>query len=144
MYVANAGAQSIVGIDMDFPLDGSGDIQPDGSFVFFGPPETNPVWETDPTVAPGCDDFAFDLFGNIYCTTDPFQTVVRYDVHDGSTEILFTAADGLDGPTAAAFGRGQDRNTLYISNAQFPFFPPAGNGPSVLKTTVFPGGYPLR
>ena len=70
----------------------------------------------------GCDDFSFDVHGALYCTTDPFLTVVKVNP-DGSTEILLTAADGLDGPTATAFGRkGQDRFNLYITNGAFPFF----------------------
>ena len=70
----------------------------------------------------GCDDFAFDVLGNLYCTTDPFNTLLRI-FPDGSFETLLTAADGLDGPTATAFGRrGQDRFNLYIANAAFPFF----------------------
>jgi len=44
----------------------------------------------------------------------------------------------------AAFGRGWERKTLYATNAQFPFFPPTGNGPSVFKTTLPVGGYPFR
>jgi sugar lactone lactonase YvrE len=69
----------------------------------------------------GCDDFSFDVHGALYCATNPFRTLVK--VHqDGSTEVLLTAADGLDGPTATAFGRkGRDRFNLYITNAAFPF-----------------------
>jgi sugar lactone lactonase YvrE len=70
----------------------------------------------------GCDEFAFDVLGSIYCTTDPFNTVVRLDP-DGTTEILLTEADGLDGPTSAAFGRrGRNRKNLYVTNAAFPIF----------------------
>lgn len=70
----------------------------------------------------GCDEFAFDVRGSIYCTTDPFNTIVRLD-RNGDTEILLTAADLLDGPTSVAFGRrGHNRRNLYITNAAFPFF----------------------
>ncbi|MEA2602573.1 MAG: hypothetical protein QOF89_3565 [Acidobacteriota bacterium] len=70
----------------------------------------------------GCDDFSFDVHGALYCTTDPFLTLVKVNP-DGSTQVLLTAADGLDGPTATAFGRkGQDRFNLYITNGAFPFF----------------------
>ncbi len=70
----------------------------------------------------GCDDFAFDVLGNLYCTTDPFNRLLRI-FPDGTFETLLTAADGLDGPTSAAFGRrGHDRFNLYIGNAAFPFF----------------------
>jgi sugar lactone lactonase YvrE len=70
----------------------------------------------------GCDDFAFDHRGALYCTTDPFNRLLRI-APDGTFEVLLTAADGLDGPTSAIFGRlGQDRFNLYITNAAFPFF----------------------
>ena len=91
----------------------------------------------------GCDDFAFDLFGRIYCTTDPSNQIIRIS-QNGSEKLLFTDDDGLDGPTAATFGRGADWNTLYITNAEFPFFFGTGNGPSVQKTERFIGGYPFR
>lgn len=91
----------------------------------------------------GCDDFAIDLFRRIYCTTDPFNTVVRIDPN-GNERLIFTADDGLDGPTAATFGRGANWNTLYITNAAFPFFFGTGNGASLQKTERFIGGYPFR
>lgn len=69
----------------------------------------------------GCDDFSFDVHGALYCVTNPFRTLVKIN-QDASTEVLLTAADGLDGPTATAFGRkGKDRFNLYITNAAFPF-----------------------
>lgn len=69
----------------------------------------------------GGDEFAFDVHGSIYCTTDPSNTLVRLDP-DGTTEILLTAADGIDGSTSATFGRrGRNRKNLYITNAAFPF-----------------------
>lgn len=70
----------------------------------------------------GCDDFAFDRQRNLYCGTDPFNTVLKVGP-DGSVETLLDASDGLDGPTAVLFGRfGADRFRLYIANAAFPFF----------------------
>ena len=70
----------------------------------------------------GCDEFAFDVKGSIYCTTDPSNTVIRLDP-DGTSETLLTAADGIDGSTSATFGRrGQNRKNLYITNAAFPIF----------------------
>ena len=91
----------------------------------------------------GCDDFAFDVHGSLYCTTDPFRTLVRVDF-DGSTEVLLTAADGLDGPTSAAFGvRGQDRFNLYINNAAFPFFSTT-HQPSLMRLRLDAPGAPLN
>lgn len=70
----------------------------------------------------GCDEFTFDALGRIYCTTDPFNTIVRLNT-DGSSDILLTEADGLDGPTSVAFGRrGTNKKNLYITNAAFPIF----------------------
>ena len=81
----------------------------------------------------GVDDFSFDVKGNLYGTTDPFNTVVRI-VPDGTIDVLLTATDGLDGPTATAFGVGPDNESLYITNAAFPFFPgPAQRRPSLLR-----------
>jgi SMP-30/Gluconolactonase/LRE-like region len=89
----------------------------------------------------GCDDFAFDILGNLYCTTDPFNKLLRI-FPDGSFATLLTAADGLDGPTAAAFGRqGQDRSNLYITNAAFPFFSTTHH-PSLMRLHLEVPGWP--
>lgn len=90
----------------------------------------------------GLDDFAFDVKGNLYGTTDPFNTVVRI-TPDGAITVLLTAADGLDGPTAAAFGVGGDNKNLYVTNAAFPFFPgPNPRRPSILRYHVGIPGKP--
>lgn len=123
-YVANSAQQTILAIDLD---NDDAPVSIEVAHDFF----------------PGCDDMAIGLFGRIYCATNPFQTVVRVDP-DGSQHILFTAADGLDGPTALTFGRLFDSFSLYIANAAFPFFPGTGHGPSVLVTEVDVPGYPLR
>lgn len=123
-FVANSSRQTIVAIDLE-PHD-----QPGDPYVIH-------------EVPPGCDDFAFDVLGNLYCTTNPFQTVMRIDP-DGVVEVLFDAADGLDGPTAVTFGRMQEHSTLYIANAAFPFFPGTGHGPAILKVELPVTGYPLR
>lgn len=90
----------------------------------------------------GCDDFTFDVRGNLYCTTDPFNRLLRI-FPDGSFETLLTAADGLDGPTAAAFGFGRDRFHLYIANAAFPFFSTT-HRPSLMSLRVDVPGVPRR
>ncbi|MCR9162605.1 MAG: hypothetical protein NXI35_18080 [bacterium] len=83
----------------------------------------------------GCDDFAFDRQRNLYCGTDPFNTVLKVS-QDGSIETLLDADDGLDGPTAVLFGRfGPDRFRLYIANAAFPFFS-ADPMPSLMRLSV--------
>ena len=110
-------------------------IEPDGSA---GAPRVHAVMPA----GTGCDDFDLDVHGSIYCTTDPTNLLVRLDP-DGTTEILLTAADGLDGPTAALFGRrGQDRFNLYITNAAFPFFSTT-HQPSLMRLHLgVPGGPP--
>jgi sugar lactone lactonase YvrE len=90
----------------------------------------------------GLDDFAFDVKGNLYGTTDPFNTLVRVGP-DGTQTVLLTAADGLDGPTSATFGVGRDSKSLYITNAAFPFFPgPSPRRPSLLRLDVGIPGQP--
>ena len=88
------------------------------------------------------DDFAFDVNGNLYGTTDPFNTLARV-APDGTVITLLTTSDGLDGPTAAAFGVGADRKNLYITNAAFPFFPgPNPRRPSLMRLNVGIPGKP--
>jgi sugar lactone lactonase YvrE len=142
IYVANAGAGTIVEIPFEPGGPLGGDLQPLAGQVKYGP-EGSGAEHVTPASFPGCDDFAFDLLGRIYCTTDPFETVELIH-HDGSVDVIWDAEDGLDGPTSAMFGRGTDSTTLYISNAAFPFFPTTGNGPSVLKAQVGIPGYPFR
>lgn len=89
----------------------------------------------------GCDDFAFDVLGNLYCTTDPFNRLLRI-FPNGEFETLLTAADGLDGPTSAIFGRrGTDRFHLYITNAAFPFFTTTFR-PSLMRVRIGLPGAP--
>jgi hypothetical protein len=62
---------------------------------------------------------------------------------DGAITTLLTAADGLDGPTAVAFGRtGGDNFNLYICNAAFPFFS-VTHRPSLMKLYLDIPGAPL-
>ncbi len=90
----------------------------------------------------GLDDFAFDAQGNLYGTTDPFNTVVRINPA-GAIEVLLTAADGLDGPTSATFGVGGDSKSLYVTNAAFPFFPgQTPRRPSLMRLEVGIPGHP--
>lgn len=105
VYVANSSTGEIVALPI-LPSGAAGDGRVAATLPF---PQ-------------GCDEFTFDVHASIYCTTDPFNTIVRLDT-DGTTEILLTADDLLDGPTSVAFGRrGQNRKNLYITNAAFPIF----------------------
>ena len=88
-----------------------------------------------------CDDFAFDVHGNLYCGTDPFNTVVRI-APDGTAETILTAIDGLDGPTSVLFGRKDEGFDLYIANAAFPFFQvPPPRIPSLLRLRLDVHGF---
>jgi len=89
----------------------------------------------------GLDDFAFDVKGTLYGTTDPFNTVVAV-YPDGTSEVILDVTDGLDGPTAAAFGRGEgDQKNLYVANAAFPFFTTTFR-PSIMRVNVGIPGKP--
>jgi hypothetical protein len=89
----------------------------------------------------GCDDFALDVHGRMYCTTDPSNVLVRIDT-DGTSHVLLSAAEGLDGPTYAVFGRrGADRFNLYIANGAFPFFSTA-HRPSLMRLHLDVPGEP--
>lgn len=125
VYVSNSTQETLVAIP----------IEPGGTA---GAPRIHAVMPS----GAGCDDFDLDVHGSIYCTTDPTNLLVRLDP-DGTTEILLTAADGLDGPTAALFGRrGRDRFNLYITNAAFPFFSTT-HQPSLMRLHLgTPGGPP--
>jgi sugar lactone lactonase YvrE len=122
LLVANTGQGTIVAIP----------LRPDGSA---GEPRV---------YASGyaCDDFAVDVRGSIYCTTAPGNTLVRLDP-DGTSEVLLTAADGLDIPTAAVFGKkGQDRFNLYITNGAYFFLGPSNLSPSVMRLHLAVPGAP--
>lgn len=128
LYVANSSTNQILAV----PLEYSG-----------VPGKPNPgVVRVHATVAHGLDDFAFDIMGNLYGTTDLYNTVVKV-APDGSEEVLFTVDDGLDGPSATVFGKGFDSLDLYITNAAFPFFSTT-HQPSLMKVRLGIPGYPGR
>jgi sugar lactone lactonase YvrE len=113
MYVSNPSQTTVVAIRVR-PNGTAGEIRTHATNVF-------------------CDDFAFDVHGNLYCGTDPFDTVVRI-APEGSVETILTAADGLDGPTAILFGEKNEGFDLFITNAAFPFFQvPPPRLPSLLR-----------
>jgi len=123
IYVANSASGDIVAIA----------LEPDGSAG---------EARVHANILPqGCDEFAFDVLGRIYCTTDPFNTIVRIN-RDGTSENILTGADLLDGPTSVAFGRrGQNRKNLYITNAAFPIFTTTFR-PSLMRVRLGVPGIP--
>jgi uncharacterized membrane protein YphA (DoxX/SURF4 family)/outer membrane protein assembly factor BamB len=61
------------------------------------------------------DDFTFDRAGNLYATTHPYNTVVRVSPA-GERTIIATAAEGVIGPTDAAFStRAGEEAVLYVA-----------------------------
>jgi sugar lactone lactonase YvrE len=106
LFVANSGQGTIVAV----PINGDGTA---------GLPRIH----AHLPIPMGGDDFTFDVDGSIYCTTGPSNTLLKISPDGSTSKILLSAADGLDGPTAASFGRvGDDRFNLYITNSAFPFF----------------------
>jgi hypothetical protein len=70
------------------------------------------------------------------------QRVVRV-TPDGMTETLLTFADGLDGPTSAAFGVKNDKKNLYIANGALPQFPGQNpRRPSIMRLHIGIKGEP--
>ncbi|MCP3962277.1 MAG: hypothetical protein GY719_30920 [bacterium] len=123
VYVVNSSTGGIV----EIPIENDGTA---GQASLFG------------SVFPlGCDEITFDVLGRLYCTTDPFNTLARVSP-DGTVEILLTAADLLDGPTSAAFGRkGTNKKNLYITNAAFPIFTTTFR-PSLMRLRIEVPGAP--
>nr|WP_040698246.1 SMP-30/gluconolactonase/LRE family protein [Nodosilinea nodulosa] len=61
------------------------------------------------------DDFAFDVNGTLYATTHVYNSVVSISPA-GEVTTIATAAEGVAGSTALAFGRtGADRTRLYVT-----------------------------
>lgn len=61
------------------------------------------------------DDFAVGSDGALYIATHPARSLLRLAL-DGTRTTLATAADGMTGATAVAFGRGEaDRHCVYVT-----------------------------
>jgi len=87
------------------------------------------------------DDFAFDLFGNLYVATEPSMSVVRVRP-DGTVETIASAADGLQNTSAVLFGRdGFEQLELYILSFALP--PTPSPHPAVYKLFVGLPGLPV-
>ncbi|RYE94958.1 MAG: hypothetical protein EOO75_00560 [Myxococcales bacterium] len=92
------------------------------------------------TTPNGIDDFAFDLFGNIYGASF-FDQIIRVK-QNGQSEVVVQGGT-LDGPTSVAFGRTWgDFLDIYVANASFPGFS-AKNTPSVERYRVSLPGAPI-
>ncbi|GAB3220806.1 SMP-30/gluconolactonase/LRE family protein [Spirosoma arcticum] len=82
------------------------------------------------------DDITFDEQGNLYTTTVDQNTVNQISP-TGQSRVLLTQADGLDQPTAVAFGTAAgDATKLYITNASFYTPPGQTSRASLLRTDI--------
>ena len=94
----------------------------------------------DPILYP-TDGIALDVHGDIYAVTSTGM-LLRLSFDGGNSDVLATAADGLDEPASLAFGTGKgNRKSLYCTN--FAFLQNGGAGPSVMKIGVGVPGLPL-
>jgi sugar lactone lactonase YvrE len=99
---------------------------------------TPQVLDEDCTTLAGADGITLDQKGNLYVAVNSRNEVERVDPHSGASELLATAADGLDFPSTVRFGRAPgDQNQLYIANFAFPAFNSGGTPrPSLMKLLV--------
>lgn len=66
------------------------------------------------------DDFAFDVFGTLYIASNPLNLLLRVTDAGTVTTLATKAKDGLDNPSAVAFGtQGLDHLAIYITNAAY-------------------------
>ncbi|MCU0657858.1 MAG: hypothetical protein MUF64_22130 [Polyangiaceae bacterium] len=92
------------------------------------------------TTPVGCDDFAFDLVGNLYCASF-FDQVIRVRPN-GTSEVILQGGT-LDGPTSIAFGRTWgDFLDIYVSSASFIGFS-SQNAPKLERYRVGLPGAPI-
>jgi putative intracellular protease/amidase/sugar lactone lactonase YvrE len=118
VYASNTQRQHLIRIPIDPDLTA-------------GSPE---LWLTNVNL----DDFAFDVAGNLYATTHVYDSVVRI-APDGSVAKIATAAEGMVGTTALAFGRTEgDRTEIFVVTNGGMSLPPAnGVEPAkVVRLTV--------
>jgi hypothetical protein len=106
LYFSNADLASIFRVPVD--LDGTplNDARPELVTNISG-------------LAPGMDDFIFDVGGNIYITTNtPANSIVRIDGHTGESTTVLGGRENssIASCSSLAFGRtSQDEHVLYVS-----------------------------
>ena len=92
-----------------------------------------------------CDDFAFDVEGNLYATTHVHNSVTRLSP-SGERVVLAGAKEGLAGSTAVAFGRGAaDARSLYVTTTGGILAPYEGvvRTAKLLRLDVDAAGHPI-
>jgi sugar lactone lactonase YvrE len=66
------------------------------------------------------DDFAFDVAGNLYMAANLLNEILRVAPSGRVTTLATKASEGLDNPSAVAFGtRAADHTDLYVTNAAY-------------------------
>ncbi|THF67730.1 SMP-30/gluconolactonase/LRE family protein [Deinococcus sp. Arct2-2] len=131
-----------------FPVYGANGVKVHGGEVYVSNSSTGTLWRISiaqdgtpgaltaflPTVHfHNIDDFAFDGRGNLYFATVVDHTVERVSPQ-GEITVLLQRTDGLDMPTAVAFGETEaTRSTLFVTSGSF--YSPPGTVPhaNVLK-----------
>lgn len=71
------------------------------------------------------DDFAFDASGNLFVTTHVYNNVVRI-APDGKMTIIAAESENVTGDTSLVFGRGKNKNAVYVVTNGGMSLPPAG------------------
>lgn len=59
------------------------------------------------------DDFAFDKNGNLFVTTHVYNNVVKI-TPDGKITVIAAESENVTGDTSLAFGRGKDKNAIFV------------------------------
>lgn len=70
------------------------------------------------------DDFAFDASGNMFVTTHVYNNVVKI-APDGKMTIIAAENEFVTGDTSLVFGRGKNKNAIYVVTNGGMSFPPA-------------------
>ncbi len=71
------------------------------------------------------DDFAFDEKGNLFVTTHVYNNVVRIAT-DGKMTIIAAENEFVTGDTSLVFGRGRDKNAVFVVTNGGMSLPPTG------------------
>jgi sugar lactone lactonase YvrE len=93
----------------------------------------------------GADGLAFDVRGNLYVAVIAQSAVVRISPDGETVTTIATTTDGLDFPSAVAFGTGGgERQTLFIINFAIAdlFGVPPVEGPALLSLDAGVAGQP--
>lgn len=85
------------------------------------------------------DDFAFDASGNMFVTTHVYNNVVRI-APDGKMTIIAAENENVTGDTSLIFGRGKNKNAIYVVTNGGMSNPPASGVQTVKVVRLEIGG----